>query len=50
MGLDDPAGSHNEQSYSMKEKLTRLTKETKGYTVLLSHRPRHSIVMWMKLI
>lgn len=39
VGLDDPAGSHNEQSYSMKEKLTRLTKETKGYTVLLSHRP-----------
>lgn len=39
VGLDDPAGSHNEQGYSMKEKLTRLTKETKGYTVLLSHRP-----------
>ena len=39
VGLDNPESNINEQNYSMKEKLIRLTKLTEGYIVLLSHRP-----------
>ena len=39
LGLDDPASNNGRQNLSFEEKLSRLSNETDGYTILLSHRP-----------
>lgn len=39
VGLDDPVSNNGGQNPSFEEKLSRLSNETDGYTILLSHRP-----------